>query len=86
MCPAGTEKFHLRQFIVPSLVLCCAAWRLAHAAVVGGTPHVQMWAAILPIDVAKTRKQTAAPGSAWDVGLRRHLAMVGAGWFQTQGF
>jgi hypothetical protein len=36
-----------------------------------------MWAAVLPIDVAKTRLQTARPGSDWDVGLRRHWALVG---------
>eukprot|EP00955_Chlamydomonas_euryale_P102213 365402-Chlamydomonas_euryale.AAC.9 len=38
--------------------------------------HVQMWTSILPIDVAKTRLQTASPGSPWDVGVARHLQMV----------
>lgn len=36
-----------------------------------------MWALVLPIDVAKTRLQTASPGSPWDVGLMQQWAMVG---------
>ena len=36
----------------------------------------QMWTLVLPIDVAKTRRQTAAPGSKWDVGLCQHLQIV----------
>ncbi len=35
-----------------------------------------MWACVLPLDVAKTRLQTAGPGSPWDVGVGRHLAML----------
>ncbi len=35
-----------------------------------------MWAAILPLDVAKTRLQTAVPGSAWDVGVAQHLRLL----------
>lgn len=39
-------------------------------------PPAQMWAAVLPLDVAKTRIQAAAPGTAWDVGVVSHLAMM----------
>lgn len=42
----------------------------------GGAAGVVMWAAVLPIDVAKTRLQTATPGSAWDVGIAAHLRTV----------
>ncbi|GLC50024.1 hypothetical protein PLESTB_000334400 [Pleodorina starrii] len=42
----------------------------------GGTAGTVMWAAVLPIDVAKTRLQTARPGSEWDVGLRKHWLML----------
>lgn len=35
-----------------------------------------MWALVLPIDVAKTRKQTAYPGSPFDVGLASQLRML----------
>jgi hypothetical protein len=35
-----------------------------------------MWACVLPLDVAKTRLQTAGPGSPWDVGVSRHLVML----------
>ncbi|GIL88726.1 hypothetical protein Vretifemale_16576 [Volvox reticuliferus] len=39
--------------------------------------NLQMWAAVLPIDVAKTRLQTAQPCSKWDVRLWNHWVMVG---------
>ncbi|GIL60795.1 hypothetical protein Vafri_15320 [Volvox africanus] len=42
----------------------------------GGTAGTLMWAAVLPIDVAKTRLQTARPGSKWDVRLWSHWVMV----------
>lgn len=35
-----------------------------------------MWLCILPVDAAKTRIQTAHPGSASDVGIRRQLAVM----------
>lgn len=35
-----------------------------------------MWATVLPIDVAKTRIQTAYPGSAFDVGMMRQLRLL----------
>jgi len=44
----------------------------------GGLAGAVMWAAVLPIDVAKTRLQTAAPGSAWDIGVAAHLRLVRA--------
>lgn len=37
-----------------------------------------MWVAILPIDVAKTRIQTAHPGSPHDVGVLRQLRLLHA--------
>lgn len=46
------------------------------AVVCGGIAGTTMWAAVLPLDVAKTRIQTAQPGSAWDVGILRHLHML----------
>ena len=42
-----------------------------------------MWAAILPLDAAKTRIQTAYPGSPHDVGVLRQLRLIhreGGGW------
>ena len=35
-----------------------------------------MWATVLPIDVAKTRIQTATPGSPRDAGILRNLSML----------
>ncbi|PNH04257.1 Mitochondrial carnitine/acylcarnitine carrier-like protein [Tetrabaena socialis] len=49
---------------------------LAAAMLCGGTAGTIMWAAVMPIDVAKTRLQTARPGDAWDVGLVQHWAML----------
>ena len=34
------------------------------------------WATVLPIDAAKTRLQTATPGSPRDVGIIRNLRMM----------
>ena len=34
------------------------------------------WATVLPIDAAKTRLQTATPGSPRDVGMIRNLRMM----------
>ncbi|GFR45843.1 hypothetical protein Agub_g7209 [Astrephomene gubernaculifera] len=48
----------------------------AFAIFCGGAAGTLMWAVVLPIDVAKTRLQTAQPGSEWDVGLRKHWAML----------
>ncbi|EFJ41041.1 mitochondrial substrate carrier [Volvox carteri f. nagariensis] len=42
----------------------------------GGAAGTLMWAAVLPIDVAKTRLQTSTPGSKWDVSLRTHWLML----------
>lgn len=39
---------------------------------------VQMWGTVLPLDVAKTRIQTAQPGSAWDTGVLKQLRMLWA--------
>lgn len=36
----------------------------------------QMWGTVLPLDVAKTRIQTAQPGSAWDTGVLKQLRML----------
>ena len=35
-----------------------------------------MWAAVLPIDIAKTRIQTVVPGSPDDVSLVAHLMRI----------
>jgi hypothetical protein len=35
-----------------------------------------MWACVLPLDVAKTRIQTALPGGARDVGVLAQLAAM----------
>ena len=48
----------------------------ASAVVCGGLAGMVMWAAVLPLDVAKTRIQTAYPGSYQDVGVARQLHMV----------
>ncbi|KXZ43066.1 hypothetical protein GPECTOR_105g98 [Gonium pectorale] len=52
------------------------AQEAALAILCGGTAGTVMWAAVIPIDTAKTRIQTATPGSAWDVGLRQHWRML----------
>jgi len=47
-----------------------------HVVATYGTPLVcalQMWGIVLPLDVAKTRIQTAHPGQPWDVGVHQHL-------------
>ncbi|KAI7838108.1 hypothetical protein COHA_008116 [Chlorella ohadii] len=46
------------------------------AIVCGGLAGMAMWAAILPIDVAKTRIQTAYPGSYYDVGILKQLQIL----------
>jgi hypothetical protein len=48
----------------------------ASSIVCGGLAGTVMWAAVLPIDVAKTRIQTATPGTPRDVGVLRNLAMM----------
>jgi hypothetical protein len=35
-----------------------------------------MWTAVLPLDVAKTRIQTAQPGSSMDTGVLRQLQLL----------
>lgn len=42
----------------------------------GGLAGMAMWAVVLPLDVAKTRLQTAEAGSAWDVGVAAHLRLL----------
>mmetsp|Transcript_27363 Transcript_27363/g.70465 ORF Transcript_27363/g.70465 Transcript_27363/m.70465 type:complete len:343 (-) Transcript_27363:203-1231(-) len=42
----------------------------------GGISGVVMWSVVLPIDVAKTRLQTASPGSRWDASVAAHLRML----------
>jgi hypothetical protein len=46
------------------------------AVVCGGLAGMVMWAAILPLDAAKTRIQTAYPGSPHDVGVLRQLRLI----------
>eukprot|EP00879_Flechtneria_rotunda_P006816 GHRR01007160.1.p1 GENE.GHRR01007160.1~~GHRR01007160.1.p1 ORF type:complete len:411 (+),score=147.40 GHRR01007160.1:87-1319(+) len=46
------------------------------AIVCGGLAGTVMWATVLPLDVAKTRIQTSQPGSSWDTGVLRQLAML----------
>ncbi len=48
----------------------------ASSIVCGGLAGTVMWATVLPIDVAKTRIQTATPGSPRDVGVLRNLTMM----------
>ena len=48
----------------------------ASAIACGAAAGMSMWAAILPIDVAKTRIQTAWPGSAHDVGVLTQLRLL----------
>ncbi|GMH43198.1 hypothetical protein BSKO_11120 [Bryopsis sp. KO-2023] len=42
----------------------------------GGVAGTAMWAMVLPIDVAKTRLQTAFPGTRHDVGMIQHYKML----------
>ena len=42
----------------------------------GALAGMAMWLVVLPIDVAKTRKQTAWPGGPHDVSLARNLALL----------
>ncbi|KAK9799797.1 hypothetical protein WJX73_010363 [Symbiochloris irregularis] len=42
----------------------------------GGCAGMVMWATVLPIDVAKTRIQTALPGTKYDVGILRSLKQL----------
>lgn len=42
----------------------------------GALAGMTMWAVVLPIDVAKTRIQTAWPGSPEDVGLLSQLRVL----------
>eukprot|EP00201_Polytomella_parva_P020724 CAMPEP_0175040172 /NCGR_PEP_ID=MMETSP0052_2-20121109/1091_1 /TAXON_ID=51329 ORGANISM="Polytomella parva, Strain SAG 63-3" /NCGR_SAMPLE_ID=MMETSP0052_2 /ASSEMBLY_ACC=CAM_ASM_000194 /LENGTH=209 /DNA_ID=CAMNT_0016302305 /DNA_START=496 /DNA_END=1125 /DNA_ORIENTATION=+ len=44
--------------------------------VCGGIAGSVMWACVLPVDAAKTRLQTASPGSPWDVSMGRHLKLM----------
>ncbi|WIA40020.1 hypothetical protein OEZ86_013444 [Tetradesmus obliquus] len=57
-----------------------AAWQVVldagGAIVCGGMAGVVMWTTVLPLDVAKTRIQTAQPGTPWDTGVLRQLAML----------
>lgn len=42
----------------------------------GGLAGMLMWLVVLPIDSAKTNKQTATPGSKHDVGLIKQLKLL----------
>eukprot|EP00877_Chromochloris_zofingiensis_P014259 jgi/Chrzof1/9087/Cz03g35180.t1 len=42
----------------------------------GGMAGTVMWATVLPLDVAKTRIQTAQPNTLWDTNVLRHLKML----------
>lgn len=46
------------------------------AVVCGGLAGMVMWVVVLPLDTAKTRIQTAYPGSAADVGVLRQLGTL----------
>ncbi|GAB4822826.1 hypothetical protein N2152v2_009872 [Parachlorella kessleri] len=48
----------------------------ASAIMCGGLAGMAMWATVLPIDVAKTRIQTAWPGTPLDVGVARQLQLL----------
>lgn len=65
---------------VPSSSLLDVMKDASSSIVCGGTAGIAMWAAVLPIDVAKTRLQTARPGTPWDVGVLKNMAMVSR-WF-----
>lgn len=45
----------------------------ASAITAGAVAGMVMWAVVLPLDVAKTRIQTAWPGSQHDVGMSKNL-------------
>lgn len=45
----------------------------AGAIACGGLAGMAMWAAVLPVDVAKSRLQVAQPGTAYDVSLLRNM-------------
>lgn len=45
----------------------------ASAVTCGGLSGMFMWACVLPLDVAKTRIQTAFPGSTHDAGILQNL-------------
>eukprot|EP00887_Chlorella_sp_A99_P005789 scaffold1.g5789.t1 len=57
-----------------------SAWRQAadagSAILCGGLAGMLMWALVLPVDVAKTRVQTAYPGSPYDVGILKQMRML----------
>jgi hypothetical protein len=48
----------------------------ASAILCGGLAGMAMWVTVLPIDVAKTRVQTAWPGAPNDVGMLRQLRLL----------
>lgn len=56
--------------------LLAAVADAASAVVCGGLAGMVMWCVVLPLDTAKTRIQTAHPGSAHDVGVLRQLRML----------
>jgi hypothetical protein len=47
-----------------------------HPLLLVGCHAAQMWGTVLPLDVAKTRIQTAQPGSAWDTSVPKQLHML----------
>jgi hypothetical protein len=49
---------------------------IASAVLCGGVAGVALWAAVLPLDVAKTRVQTAYPGSKHDYGVLGQLRVL----------
>lgn len=57
-----------------------SAWQplkdAASAITAGAVAGMVMWTVVLPIDVAKTRIQTAWPGSKHDVGMSRNLVAL----------
>lgn len=42
----------------------------------GGAAGMMMWCVILPLDVAKTRLQTASPGDKYDLRISQQLLLV----------
>jgi len=61
-------------------VVCGGVVRVRQRAGAGGgaagVPRVGGRARGLPLDVAKTRRQTAGPGSLYDVGMARNLQLL----------